>query len=166
MNNIVTAVILPSARLIIRLVETSSWDWLVCVLWLGCSCILSVDWNKAGIGETQHQAIWQQVGRDPSLKTGFNLESAWTEFGKCVHVRACVCVNPILQIIAPLLLHFSSPLPLLRFDFLFQWWDRETELPFSRLSIIPLSVPLSHLIGVGGTQAPSQRARSEQCRPV
>lgn len=38
-------------------------------------------------------------------------------------------------------------------------------LPFSRLSIIPLSVPLSHLIGVGETQAASQRARSEQCGP-
>lgn len=38
-------------------------------------------------------------------------------------------------------------------------------MPFSRLSIIPLSVPLSHLIGVGETQAPSQRAQWEQCGP-
>lgn len=38
-------------------------------------------------------------------------------------------------------------------------------MPFSRLSIIPLSVPRSHLIGVGETQASSQRAGPEQCGP-
>ena len=64
---------------------------------------------------------------------------------------------------------FSSfPLPSLHFFFFFfRRWDREEDGHlFSRLSIIPLSVSPSGLIGVWETLVSSQWARPEQWRPI
>lgn len=100
------------------------------------------------------------VGESPvrELNTSCNLNLLWATYYRLLLLSSLFCLSS-----------FTSP-PLscsLSLIFLFQWWDREEEgrlSPACQLS--PLSVSLSGLIGVGETQALSQRAQPEQWRSI
>lgn len=102
--------------------------------------------------------MFASQNRVHELNTSYDLNLLGATYYRLLLLSSC----------SPLILHFSSSLLLsLWFSFsMMRERERGRSLPFSCLSIIPLSVFPSSLIGVWETLVSSQWARPGQWRPI